>query len=278
MKYYGTYYYANIVQSVCEESINYLGNLEELFGENYILDYVKPFSKESILHIFIKFIIKALFFEEAGKLNLNNCRDRSSNNLPNPTYITPLERAFKEYGLEHESFMDWFDKEDLPLEDYCFDEYYDYLHQEDNAFHELTEALSNDVFYILFLNRRFLQEFNELIANYLRSCVGDENSLSEIVERDLIHFVRPNFKLLRKKPPTWVQRAVFYRDRGKCTNCNIDLSGILAINNLENYDHIVPLNLYGFNDVTNIQLLCRECNAKKGGDAWVTSTKYESWY
>jgi hypothetical protein len=277
MKYYGTYYFANIVQSVCKKSFDYLTNFEELFGDNHILDYVEPFRKKSNLHIFIEFVIDSLFIEEAGKLDLINCRDRSNYDFSNPTYITPLEIALKKYDLEHESFVDWFDKRNLTLNDNCFGEYYSYLFQED-LYCELLESLSNDVFYILFLNRQFLQEFNGLFADYLEGCVGDKSAVSEVINSDLIHVVRPNFKLFRKNIPTWVQRAVFYRDRGRCTHCNKDLSGILAINNFENYDHIVPLNLYGFNDVTNIQLLCRECNAEKRGDAWDTSIKYESWY
>ncbi|WP_412762419.1 HNH endonuclease signature motif containing protein [Peribacillus simplex] len=48
-----------------------------------------------------------------------------------------------------------------------------------------------------------------------------------------------------------------------CVNCGIDLSVYLSLDNKENYDHIVTLNLYGFNDVSNIQLLCRKCNSEK---------------
>lgn len=277
MKYYGTYYYANIVQSVCRNSINYLTNFEALFHGNHILDYVGPFRKKSNLHIFVEFLIDSLFSEEAGGLSLSNCLDRNNFDFSNQTYITPLERAFVKYDLEHESFMEWFDKQSFSLDDNCFDDYYTDLFQSDEYFN-LIECLSNEVFNILFLNRQFLQEFNEIFADYLRGCMGDSSALSEIINGDLIHVVRPNFKLDRKHIPTWVQRAVFYRDRGRCTHCNKDLSGVLSVNNLENYDHIVPLNLHGFNDVTNIQLLCKECNSEKGGNTWDTSIKYEGWY
>ncbi|WHI44650.1 HNH endonuclease [Microbulbifer sp. TRSA001] len=91
-------------------------------------------------------------------------------------------------------------------------------------------------------------------------------------------FVRPGI-LKRKSIPKWVQRAVFFRDRGRCVLCDKDLSGTLNLENLENYDHIVPLSKHGLNDVTNIQLLCKECNQidKKGGQP-ITSNKYQSWY
>ncbi|MFS7394050.1 HNH endonuclease [Carnobacterium maltaromaticum] len=48
--------------------------------------------------------------------------------------------------------------------------------------------------------------------------------------------------------------------------------------NKNNYDHIVPLNLFGLNDVTNIQLLCEECNMKKLDKNYSTSQFYEKWY
>ncbi|MFQ2578437.1 HNH endonuclease, partial [Aeromonas caviae] len=61
--------------------------------------------------------------------------------------------------------------------------------------------------------------------------------------------------------------------------CNKDLSGTLNLDNVANYDHIVPLSNFGFNDISNMQLLCKECNQndKHGGDA-TTSSFYHSWY
>ncbi|MFM1707701.1 HNH endonuclease [Aeromonas salmonicida] len=51
------------------------------------------------------------------------------------------------------------------------------------------------------------------------------------------------------------------------------------MDNIANYDHIVPLSNFGFNDISNIQLLCKQCNQhdKHGGDA-TTSSLYQTWY
>ena len=78
--------------------------------------------------------------------------------------------------------------------------------------------------------------------------------------------------------PDWVRRAVFFRDRGMCVTCGIDLSGLGSIWSDEHFDHIVPLASGGLNDITNIQLLCAGCNLKKGGRNTLTSTSYEDWY
>ncbi|MBT2583168.1 HNH endonuclease signature motif containing protein [Planococcus sp. ISL-109] len=278
MKYYNTYYYANIVQNVCENSFSYLRNLDDLFGGEYrILDFIMPFNKKSVLHEFIEFVIRSIFVEEASELDNINCREKKNWDSSNPTYITPLEVVLNKYDLNHENFMVWSEKEDCNVSRESFEMYYEYLFTED-AFDEVIYKLSKDVFYVLFLNREFLQKFNKLLSSYLEGCLYEEDAKRIILADNLTDIVRTNFKLYRKNIPMWVQRAVFFRDRGRCTHCNKDLSGILAIGNLENYDHIVPLNLYGFNDITNIQMLCRECNSEKSGDAWKVSIKYETWY
>jgi 5-methylcytosine-specific restriction endonuclease McrA len=78
--------------------------------------------------------------------------------------------------------------------------------------------------------------------------------------------------------PEWVKKAVLYRDRGACGACNKDVSGLICIGNQKNFDHIVPLAQGGMNDVTNVQLLCEECNLKKGHANSFTSKQYERWY
>jgi 5-methylcytosine-specific restriction endonuclease McrA len=109
------------------------------------------------------------------------------------------------------------------------------------------------------------------------------NQMQKVTEDDLVDsdykrfFARPGM-LRRVHFPSWVQRAVFFRDRGMCVICNKDLSGIVAIGSEEHYDHIIPLALGGLNDVTNIQLLCRECNASKRDGEPATSNRYEAWY
>ena len=65
----------------------------------------------------------------------------------------------------------------------------------------------------------------------------------------------------REKPPSRhipkkVQREVWRRDRGRCLECD-------SQKNLE-FDHLIPLSEGGSNTARNIQLLCQECNRKKG--------------
>lgn len=56
--------------------------------------------------------------------------------------------------------------------------------------------------------------------------------------------------------PQNVKTAVWQRDQGKCVQC--------SLNSYLEFDHIIPFSKGGANTVNNIQLLCRNCNLKKG--------------
>lgn len=52
------------------------------------------------------------------------------------------------------------------------------------------------------------------------------------------------------------------RARGRCENCNRKFPPAFM-----DADHITPVRVGGANTLANLQLLCRECNGKKGGTA-----------
>ncbi|MDR3181701.1 MAG: HNH endonuclease [Planctomycetaceae bacterium] len=60
--------------------------------------------------------------------------------------------------------------------------------------------------------------------------------------------------------PQAVKDAVYERDGGKCLCCG-------TTQRLE-YDHIFPYSKGGQETVSNIQLLCRSCNASKSNGAY----------
>ena len=97
-------------------------------------------------------------------------------------------------------------------------------------YYDVIDCIKNEVVYLLFQNREFLMHFNIF--------------MSDVLPR----------KSDRKNVPLWVKRAVKYRDRCKCVMCQKDLSGIMDIEEqYENqYDHIVPLEDGGLNDVCSL--------------------------
>lgn len=61
----------------------------------------------------------------------------------------------------------------------------------------------------------------------------------------------------RREPiPRAVRQAVFERDGGRCVGCG-------AAFDLQ-YDHVIPLALGGGSTAENLQVLCGECNRRKG--------------
>ncbi|PEE69001.1 HNH endonuclease [Bacillus thuringiensis] len=69
----------------------------------------------------------------------------------------------------------------------------------------------------------------------------------------------------------WLKDAIFYRDKGSCVICRRDISGLRNLEIKQVIDHFVPISLFGNNNVTNIQILCRNCNEEKRNRSTATS-------
>lgn len=67
--------------------------------------------------------------------------------------------------------------------------------------------------------------------------------------------IRPSVGNRRIAIPKPVQREVWRRDQGRCTQC--------GSNEKLEFDHIVPVTKGGSNTARNVQLLCESCNRRK---------------
>jgi len=266
IKYFETYYFANIVNNILRDPFSYLRSLNDFFGDENYKKFLTPFPKISALHNFIIYIIDSINYEDL---------EESGNTL----YKTGkrklwVEIAMQHYGFEFESFKDWISEKSTTLEEIIDDDFADYIRDLRfyGPYENLLECMADEIFFILFLNRQTLQRFNELISHQI-----EDVDLDELDEEDLAFF-KKNGVLKRVAIPKWVMRAVTHRDRGMCVNCHKDLTGIISVGEIENFDHIIPLENGGINDVTNIQLLCENCNKTKQSKSIPTSIKYEKWY
>lgn len=264
--YVETYYFANIVNNILQDPFLYLRSLNDFFGEDNYKGFLEPFPKTSRLHHFIYFVIHSINYEEINDDEVEAIK-RGKRKLW-------IEVISEHYDFQIDTFDFWLETNDKSKNEITEDEIMEYLHdiQLYGEYEHLLEWLSEEVFFILFLNRLALQRFNTLISHEVRY-----RSLDELDDEDLPYF-RKNGVLKRVNVPSWVQRAVLHRDRGLCVSCGKDISGQVSIGSIPNFDHIIPLESGGINDITNIQLLCENCNKSKGSNIVVASQKYEKWY
>lgn len=282
-KFYETYYFCNVVHNVLQDQESFLRRLNDFYGDGNVFYLLQPFNKYSTFHRFVEFIVDDISWENTSKVNLNKRKERivGCANFPELAEyanwdVLPIEHALHFHGIDHESYLEFLNQRGKGFIECDEDDIYEYLIflRECGIFDALVEHTVKEVFHVLFQNRELMLTFNTMVADALEREKGEK---SIFVELDGVR--RKDGKLKRKSIPKWVQRAVYFRDRGRCVLCDKDLSGTVSMCNIENYDHIVPLSKFGLNDVSNIQLLCKECNQldKHDGNA-TTSRIYQSWY
>ncbi|WP_157159111.1 HNH endonuclease [Myroides odoratimimus] len=231
-------------------------------------NFCVPFPKESYFKSFIVFIIDYIVFEDLENIDVKNVLSQNKKLW--------IEFAFDDYGLPYTSFQNWVKEQEIEKdsEHVLDDSLYRYFEELFfyGSYQELLDKMSDEIFFILFNNLDVLFKFNYVISNSI--------NFSKIQYHEVENqgYFKKDGVLKRKTIPKWVRKSVFFRDRGKCRCCNKDLSGLLSLDNTENFDHIIPLYEGGINDVTNIQLLCEICNKKKGKKVIKYNYKYEKWF
>jgi hypothetical protein len=280
-KFYETYYFCNIIRNVLYDQFSYIRSLNEFYGDDTHFYLLKPFEKYSTFHQFIEFIVDGIYYENASHEDLEAMQNIYKNYSRIPAALEDIkphkleiELALKFHQIEHESFESYLADSGKNFATCDEDDVHDYMSEVRNsgAYEKLIDQTVKEVFHILFQNRPLMLFFNEMISSAIE--IRADDPIPDGLE---YLFKRPGI-LERKSIPKWVQRAVVYRDRGRCVLCDKDLSGMLNFENVENYDHVVPLARHGLNDVSNIQLLCHECNQEKRAGRGRTSSRYQSWY
>ncbi len=244
--------------------------------------WLAPYKKQSVLHLFISFVVQGVHSEQADDFDIvkqksiyTNFKRISPALADLQPHKLPIEHALEHHGINHPTFFEFLKDEGKTFEEADADDIYGYMNEIwiSAAYEELIKQMVDEVFHILFQDRELMMLFNIYVSDILAD--ADWERL-ENVDRALL---APNGRLARVRPPSWARRAVFFRDRGRCVLCDRDLTGLLNMDNVENYDHIVPVSSWGLNDITNLQLLCVPCNQHDKRDgAPVTSGRYQSWY
>lgn len=258
IEFFETYYYANVIHNILIDTSAFMRSLHEWHENQAAALLLPPFQKWSVLHNFSYFIIEGLIHEAMEE-------------APKSKQLW-IEHALAYHNIQAISFQEWLTETNRNRND--INAVHDY-HCElmlSGQFEELVTHLANEVFFLLFPNRSLVARLNAYVAGIVSLiCVED-------LEEEQLQLLCKDGVPARASIPSWVRRAVFFRDRGRCACCSKDLSGIVSLDAIEHFDHIIPLALGGINDVTNIQLLCEACNLSKGKKALPVSNLYEPWY
>ena len=245
--------------SIVEVSIEDEETLIELdWQDPKVINEITSFSKISILHRYIYAMVAIRHRYDY----------RKNSDLYEEEEINKIEDLLTAYKVKYLTYKDFVlatfpnnIEEDLDIF------YYWFLSQE-TSFESLWEKLTEEVFHLLFGNRAFLLRFNKAIARYLFD-------RKHLIPKE---YLDENGTIKRHSLYSWVKKAVYFRDQGRCVLCQKDLSGLLSTDRINNFDHMVPLAQWGINDPCNIQLLCQECNLKKGKRKSITGIRYTPWW
>ena len=270
-RFYETYELCEAVDAVLTNRSDHLVKLEGFHCDDQWAAWARPYRKYSVFHQFIEFIVQEVHAEQADAVDMTERKNMLTTFENIPTALNdlnlkkiPIEAAFDHYGIDHQSFDDFLRDSERCFNEAEDDNIYEFMNEvrTSEAYDKLLDQTVKEVFHILFQNRSLLLAFNGYVSDILSNARHDE------VEDLNLSMFKPNGVIKRVKPPVWAQRAVFFRDRGRCVLCDQDLSGMTNLANIENYDHIVPLNRFGLNDVSNLQLLCKRCNQQEKRGVW----------
>jgi 5-methylcytosine-specific restriction endonuclease McrA len=262
------------------------GDFRDLeFLTEEIIDFLKPWQRESAVHKFAKVIADEMFINDTSGPYVESDELRSDGTIQVRRYL-PVDVAMSSYRIGNGEMFRVPDRdatevrddnkvkwvESTKVADACYDYFLELKLTED--YDRLLVQIGEEVFHTIFPNRRLLARLNEVLAVYASEHGPD--SLADLPE--VARLFSGKGRLKRVTPRPWVRRAVFFRDRGYCALCGADLSGLLDSLPARHFDHIVPLALGGLNDISNLQLLCQPCNSWKSGDLVQAGTKYRRYY
>lgn len=267
MEYFETYYFANVVYNMLGDPINFSRNLNGWHEDHEVALFLQPFKKWSVLHSFAQYVIEGLMYESLSEETIARLE-------VDPRSELWVDRALRHHDIETPGFREFLRQQGMSMADVTEEDAHDYheILWMTGALPKLMTQCTNEVFYVLFGNRTLLERLNDYIAG-----VVSQIDLCDLSAEDA-GLLQKNGVPARTHIPEWARRAVTHRDRGMCASCSTNLSRLLSVASSEHYDHIIPLAEGGINDVTNLQLLCSDCNLKKGRKLLATSKRYEAWY
>ena len=186
------------------------------------------------------------------------CNDYAFENMNEDEIYSYIESLFMDISVKipQEHFSDNEEKMEY---------YMDFLSKHERFF-------AHSAFNILFNDRVFLRDFNLKISQYVKTLKISDHP--DLLKKDGV--IKRYNNLQGTK---WLLNALCHRDKEKCQICGADLSRTRTPSTGKiHIDHIVPLDLGGTNDPTNMQILCDSCNCEKSAKNSVTTSFYTNYW
>ncbi|WP_165977118.1 HNH endonuclease [Nonomuraea diastatica] len=285
-RFFRTYDIAEKLSHVAAQPYAFIHDLEDLTIDFGVSEFVPPWQKVTLLHRFASRIAHDMFSEDTSGPYVVRQYLEEPFKVHTKRYL-PMDLAMRAYGIDWEPFKVpppdgeevevrprlWAWRESNKVANACYEYFWEtaFLSQ---AYDDLLSCMADEVFHVVFHNRVLLAGLNSFVADQVAQV--DPDDLVEAPE--MARFFARNGRLKRVRIPTWVKRAVFFREHGKCAMCGRDLSNLLDVLPSEQFDHVVPLADGGLNDITNIQLLCQKCNIAKSDRAIIPGKRYRRWF
>lgn len=255
MKYYNVYYFCHLANESMGK-FDFVTN-HGMFLDSYYNIEAEDFPKTSVLWHYCLWLINSVIREQAEIIG----NDDNRYDFDPFKCVQGAILKYRNFDITEEGLKRFFCKSFIEEENndclHVFTLFIDELENNfDGLYYSVVEDIATELEFILFQNRDFLLRFNEMVSAKFYDNI-----------RTRVYI------------PEWVKRAVLFRDKGCCVFCKKDLTGICTLlqDNEKHFDHIMPLDKGGINDVCNIQLSCKECNLKKATKA-KTSTLYQRAY
>lgn len=257
------YYICQMVDRVSSDSSGWMRSIEDFAGDMSCERLLGNFPKWTPLHDFIEFVIVNVSYEDASSDDgdflvseddpIDIARRGKNPWIDMLLASNGFESSFRKYVANGGEASLYEYLQDLNL---------------GGPMHGLLFSVTRQVFHVLFPNRKVLHNFGEMMTYYVKE-VGASIYPNRFTKSGA---------LIRCHVPSWAKSAVFHRDKGCCVFCGCDLTKLVNQRGKLHFDHVIPLIQGGMNDVTNLQLLCSDCNLTKGGSNKNTSYRVDEWY
>ena len=265
MPRYNHYWYCEIISNFIKEGEfipDYIGIRE---SDPATLELLAKPNKESILHLLADSILNSIIDDEAD--NMGDEEETIQDKITEFD-VYKIKYLNKDSFLKKEGVTENSDGETVDGES-TNDLYRKYLNE--IYLDDLVPILKVELFTTLFSNRLLMYQLSQSLAEFISELKKSKHS--QLLESD-------GTVLRHSQWPKWLERALFFRENGRCALCSKDLSGTLNVVEEKDLqiDHMVALFDGGSNDITNLQILCSACNLKKINDKRLTTSSHHQVY